>query len=62
MGIISIDGRLNPTDADIYRKELGVQLVCITHDDCDYDVYGVHIDFLDYVSLLQDEWARVNNE
>lgn len=48
--------------ADKYREDLGLQLVCCAHDDCDYDIDGVHIDFLDYVSLLQDEWVRVNCE
>ncbi len=47
--------------ANEYREDLGMQLVFVAHDDCDYDVDGVHIDFLDYVSLLQDEWMRVNH-
>lgn len=46
--------------ADKYREDLGLQLVCCAHDDCDYDIGDCFIPFLDYVSLLQDEWARVN--
>jgi len=47
--------------ADKYREDLGMQLVCVAYDDSDYDIGDTHIDFLDYVSLLQDEWARVNH-
>ncbi|KKN48380.1 hypothetical protein LCGC14_0653270 [marine sediment metagenome] len=48
--------------ADKYRENLGKQLVYVAYDDCDYDIGGVFILFLDYVQLLQDEWARVNCE
>lgn len=46
--------------ADEYRTDLHTQFVFCAHDDCDYDVGDCFIPFLDYVSLFQDEWARVN--
>ena len=48
--------------ANKYREELGAQFVYAAYDDNDYDTDDYSISFLDYLSLLQDEWARVNHE
>ncbi len=59
MGIEPILRELRSDAADKYREELNAQLMFTTHDDCDYNVAGVHIPFLDYVKLLQEELVRV---
>ena len=54
-------GFCDSAPANKYREDLGQQLVYAAYDDCDYDIDGYFIPFLDYIKLLQDEWLRVNN-
>ncbi len=43
-----------------YRADIGQQLVFCAADDCDYDIGGCFMPFLEYLQLLQDEWARIH--
>lgn len=47
--------------ADKYREDLSMQLVYCVYEGSDYDVGDCFIPFLDYISLLEDEWVRVNH-